>query len=614
MPAQLLRSLYLSLLCLTAAAAEPMTIQLLPSLPSPQPVGTLIGLWPRVENTKKGTHAFRYSISVNGEKFRVVRDFSQEPSFVWSPILYEHQARIRVTVKNNDTNETGETDLPFQIVSRVHSPAMVSRLTHPLVALFSHAPCPKGSQIRVAFRPEAGGETSRTPLESCRGDVSSNLYVAGMRPDSTYQLRSEIVTGSTTEPGEWLPFHTGPLDGNFPNIQVPIKSERGSSAEPVLVFSLTRQRDMARAIATDLDGNVIWYLTQPGWLTRIIPGGTFLSIGEGPNSSNDMRRCQLIREYDLAGNVVRETNASRVAEQLRTYPIQSDCKKDGEQCVSGFHHDAIRLPNGHTLVVAGLERMMPAGTQGSKDRIDILGDLVIDLDEDFQVTWIWNAFDHMDLKRASLLDSKCKGGPGSGGCTPIFLADSANGWLHSNSLNYVPSDGSLLISMPEQYWVLKVDYRDGKGNGKVLWRLGAEGDFTAKTDDPEPWFSYQHDAGVEPATPNLLSILDNGRARLKNNPKAHTRGQVWKLDEKAKTAELIYNADLGVYSGAVGSAQKLADGSYTFEAGFLNPGPSQHGRAVETSKDGKVVYAQQVEGFVNYRSFRVADLYSAPVK
>ena len=29
--------------------------------------------------------------------------------------------------------------------------------------------------------------------------------------------------------------------------------------------------------------------------------------------------------------------------------------------------------------------MMPAGTQGSKEPVDVLGDLVIDLDEDFQV-------------------------------------------------------------------------------------------------------------------------------------------------------------------------------------------------------------------------------------
>jgi hypothetical protein len=190
--------------------------------------------------------------------------------------------------------------------------------------------------------------------------------------------------------------------------------------------------------------------------------------------------------------------ASAVADTILGQGIHSDCKKDGKECVSGIHHEAIRLPNGHTLVIAGIERMMPAGTQGSKEPVDVLGDLVIDLDEDFQVTAVWNSFDHMDLKRVSLANSKCKGGPGTGGCPPIFLATEANGWLHSNSLNYIPATGDFLISMPEQNWVLKIDWRNGKGTGKILWRLGEGGDFRAITTDPHPWFSFQHDPGFSP--------------------------------------------------------------------------------------------------------------------
>jgi arylsulfate sulfotransferase len=219
----------------------------------------------------------------------------------------------------------------------------------------------------------------------------------------------------------------------------------------------------------------------------------------------------------------------------------------------------------------------------------------------------------MDLKRASLANSKCKSGPGSGGCPPIFLAAEANGWLHSNSLNYIPATGDFLISMPEQNWVLKVDWRNGKGTGKILWRLGEAGDFTAKTSDPHPWFSFQHDPGYEPVGGNLVSVLDDGHERKKIDPHANNRGQVWKLDEETHTATLMHNADLGVYAVAVGSAQSLKNGGYTFEAGFINPA-SVYSRAVETSPDGKVVYAQQVEGLIVYRSFRVADMYTAPIK
>ena len=38
----------------------------------------------------------------------------------------------------------------------------------------------------------------------------------------------------------------------------------------------------------------------------------------------------------------------------------------------------------------------------------------IDLDEDFQVTAVWNSFDHMDLKRVSIGNAKCRSGAGVG--------------------------------------------------------------------------------------------------------------------------------------------------------------------------------------------------------
>ncbi len=606
----LLRFLFLALFCL-AAWAEPIKLQVLSNVPSPQPVGTSIGLQSRIEKMKRIKYVFQYSASVNGGAYHVIRDFSQDSSFIWTPPLFEHQAQVRLAVKN-DAGETGEAVLPFRILSRLKN--SVTPTGHPLVALFSAPPCPENSQIRVAFRTAESSKASSTPWEGCRGGVGNNLYVAGMRADTAYQMRAEVLGGSKVVGGDWLSFHTGLLDGNFPLVTTTKAAAKMSDmSEPFLVHSVVNET-FPRSLATDLDGNIVWYLRQNAFMTRMVKGGHFLSLSDGTNSVNDMHRLQILREFDLAGNVVRETNIGRVAEQLESRGIKSGCKKGGEECVDSFHHEAIRLTNGHTLVVAGLERMFPAGTQGAKERVDVIGDLVIDLDEDLQVKWVWNAFDYLDLKRPSLADEKCKIGPGDDGCPAVFLADTGNGWLHSNSLNYVPSDGSLLLSMPEQDWVIKVDYQNGAGSGKVLWRLGEGGDFTVKSNDPDPWFSYQHDAGFEPVGSDMLSLIDDGHARKKKHPEANNRGQVWKLDEKAKTAELVYNADLGVYSFAVGSAQKLSNGGYSFEAGLLNPGPGMFARAIETSADGKVAYTQQLDGMIVYRSFRVADLYSAPTK
>ena len=263
------------------------------------------------------------------------------------------------------------------------------------------------------------------------------------------------------------------------------RANGASASEPVLIFSAFSFNGGVRPFATDLDGRVIWYMRVRGRNYPSAAGRPISGQADGPNSVNSTREEQLLREFDLVGNIVRETNAGAVAEQLASRGIHSDCRMGGKECLSGFHHEAIRLPNGHTLVIAGLERMMPAGTQGSEGPVDVVGDVVVDLDEDFQVAGVWNEFDHLDIKRKSVFkDAKCK--TGQGGCPPILLAPQANGWTHSNSLQYIPSSGDFLISVPEQDWVVKVDWKNGKGSGKILWRLGKGGDFKVESGDEGP--------------------------------------------------------------------------------------------------------------------------------
>ncbi len=599
------------------AAGAPLAVSLVSNLPSPQPVGTPIGLSPRIQNVSKGMHVFRYMVSADGGPFHMVRDFSQQRDLTWIPALYEHNAILRVTVRNNESKETAEAEARFQIVPRVKGGApVVAATSHPLVALFSAPPCPEGKQFRVAFRAEGEQALSQTPAQACRGSISNNVLVAGMRADTAYQLRQEVTGGGHEKDGDWLPFRTGILDGDMAPVAVAVPRTNGTVAsEPVVIYSASSASAGRRPFASDLQGRIIWYMRSPDFLTRVLPGGRFLSLAEGANTLNPIRRNQVVRISDLAGNTIRETNIGRVAEQLESRGIHSDCRKGGKECLSSFHHEAIGLPNGHILAVTGLERMMPAGTQGSKEPVDILGDLIVELDEDFQVVGMWNNFDHLDVQRASLADAKCKEGPGGGGCAAIFLAAEANGWTHSNSLQYIPSTGDFLVSMPEQNWVIKVDYKNGKGSGKVLWRLGKDGDFAAKSDDPDPWFSYQHDPGFDWSNANkLLTIFDNGHTRFDKDKNAQSRGQQWQLDEEKLTATLAHNAKLQVYSPAVGSAQTLKNGGYSFNAGYVDNRTSPYGRTIETDRDGRVVFALDVYGLNVYRSFRVDDLYSSPTK
>ena len=163
----------------------------------------------------------------------------------------------------------------------------------------------------------------------------------------------------------------------------------------------------------------------------------------------------------------RETDINRLQDQLESFGISPSCKPNGQQCASGFHHEAIALPNGHIIAVGSVERVFPSGAQGSDDPVNIAGTILYDLDENMQLKWVWNAFDHLDVKRKALDDNaQCRGQNGGLACAPVFLTPAANDWLHGNAVSYTRQDGNLTFSMPEQDWVIKIDYSNGKGSGQ----------------------------------------------------------------------------------------------------------------------------------------------------
>src|SRR4029453_1045056 len=109
-----------------------------------------------------------------------------------------------------------------------------------------------------------------------------------------------------------------------------------------------------------------------------------------------------------------------------------------------------------------------------------------------------------------------------------------------------PTDGNLILSVRHQDSVIKIDYRNGAGDGHVVWRLGAGGDFALEGAGSDAWFSHQHNARY--VDDHTLILFDNGNTPREHDPSVNSRGQVWSLDETAMTATPLLNADLGNYS------------------------------------------------------------------
>jgi hypothetical protein len=560
-----------------------MSVTLEPSIQAPVALGAPIHWSASIDQSDAGEIWYRFRVRPFGGEYRTIRDFGPLAELDWAAAEREGTYEMELTARNVSTGELAVSTALVEITSQVvNGKAAVTATPHPLVFLYSAPACETGQRIRAEF---AGpdGVVRQTPFKACRPWYSSNFYLAGLYAETDYVARHVVERGTERAVSENIPFRTGsiPVELYPPTVTQPAVP---SASNQVLLNGAS-----GAPTATDLNGNILWYATGVQTLTRAEQNGYFWTILEG-----DRNRAQnVIRKIDLTGATVIETNAARVNEQLVAL---------GRREISGFHHEALTLPDGRIAVLAGVEQILE-DVQGPGP-IDILGDMIIVLDADLNVVWTWDAFDHLDVRRKAVLGQTCAVG---GGCPPWYLAPDVNDWTHGNSIQPTP-DGHLLFSSRHQDWLIKIDYSRGLGDGHVIWRLGREGDFRILSDDPFPWFSHQHDGNYDPSDPTMLLVFDNGNTRIREIG-GNSRGQVLQLDEENRTATLALNADLGVQSLAVGSAQRLANGNYHFDAGFVRGPEGLITQAIEVDRLGAIVYNATTKN-VTYRSFRLTDMYT----
>ena len=358
--------------------------------------------------------------------------------------------------------------------------------------------------------------------------------------------------------------------------------------------------------ATDVAGNVLWYYPGPMFIARREVGGNFFTF---PDDST-------FREYDMAGNATLETNIEIVNEQLvrKGYPTINDFNE----------HEARRLPNGGMLLL-GSRDVASTDHQGGTQQnpVDIIGDMILVLDHNMQLVWAWDSFAHDNLDRVATLNDQCM--QGQGGC-PKFNKNFAvaNDWLHSNAVQLL-DDGNLLLSERSQDYVIKVNYQNGQGDGSVLWRMGPYGDITLlngsqknSCGDPNvfPWFTHQHDAAFQGNVIktqlgiHVMTVFDDGNLRNSQcGGGQNSRGMLLLVNEAKKSASLVTLADLGAFSGALGSGDVLerSDGLFaSYGNGFINMDEAQ---STEVDLQGNIVYQIQVNT-VSYRTYRMKNLYT----
>jgi len=557
---------------------------LIPSATVPQ-AGTVVTFNATVPPDEAGSVWYRFRVRKLGSDYNVIRDFGPSAALDW-PAYQDGSYEMEVAARDNDSGEIALAYAIIKVNPAATNVPVVTPTANSLVFLYSEPPCPSGQRMRVEFQgPDQVPHV--TPYKECKPGSGMNFLLGGMLPETLYSARHRIDTGTQFLFGSSVSFITGSVPTGLARETVPtiLKS---STLEPVLLTSQL----YGPAVAFDLVGNIIWYgPATPYTVTRPESGGYMWSVVEVQQGSIEQQR---IRKFDLSGQAVLETNAARVNEQLTAM---------GKRTISAFHHEARTLPDGRILALASVEQIL-TDVQGPGP-VDVIGDMIIVFDQNLQVVWTWDTFDNLDPHKSAILGETCGN---AASCPPHYLSKTANDWTHGNSVQQTP-DGQLLYSTRHLDWLIKISYNNGEGDGHIIWKMGKDGDFQFLSMDPYPWFSHQHDANFEDGDPTMLDVFDNGNTRVTLLNQGYSRGMVLQVDEANRAVTPVLVLDAGLYSIALGTAQRLQNGDMNFDFGYVVEASAVRSYALESDSSGNVAYGAKADVPI-YRSVRMSDIYT----
>jgi hypothetical protein len=411
-----------------------------------------------------------------------------------------------------------------------------------------------------------------------------------MKQSSMYHMRAVVDYPSGAEQVDSdHNFSTGTIPPDkLPRVAVAAPSPSSPAPAPgIEMLSLSGgDANQLTTAALDPAGNLIWFYEADATaqMLKLLPTGHLIMVAAAGNVT-------LIREIDLAGNTIRQLAMNDLNEKLRGA---------GLPLVNTIHHDVLPLANGHTIILANTPRIF-TDLPGFPGQTIVTGDVIIDLDPDYNPVWAWSTFDHLDVNRH-----------------PMDFPD----WTHANCLFYSPDDGNLMLSMRHQDWVIKIDYEDGRGSGDILWKLGYQGDFTLESGAPANWFYAQHYATI--VSPNStgdiqVELFDNGDNRvldsngtLCDSPGAeacYSRPAIFEVNETTRTARLVWAYNTA-YSFWGGSAQLLPNGDIFFDTTAPADNPTgARAMQVTQQQDPEIMWRLDVTGENSYRTIHLPSLY-----
>ncbi len=395
-----------------------------------------------------------------------------------------------------------------------------------------------------------------------------NFPILGLYPN--YQ--NEVVITFTNKDGlarisDTIAIQTPDLNAYFP---IEIVQNNYNLEGQNKLFHLS-----AQSIIFDTQGEIRW------WLNR-----------------------DLVRTYPTTdGNMICALTVDRQAWDGEAIYYNMEGEVLNEYSIStGIHHEFIQKEaGGNFLVGSSVGGVL---TQNSFDDDDT-EDLIVEIDkESGAIIKEWNLREYFDENR------------------PRFWTERPNDWCHLNSIQYDPSDNTLLISSKLQSFIAKIGYDDGAirwilGNPihwKAAWQpyLLQPINFDMTFDENQDWTYAQHSARLTPE--GHIIIYDNGPDRpgfdadsTFNKNGGYLRSVEYKVNENDMTVEKIWDHAFygkNVYSTAVGSVERLPNGNTLEGHGLVS---NNQPKVIEVNQNKDIVFEANVPNLF-YRVYLV-DLY-----
>ncbi|WP_104385527.1 aryl-sulfate sulfotransferase [Sphingobacterium sp. HMA12] len=241
-----------------------------------------------------------------------------------------------------------------------------------------------------------------------------------------------------------------------------------------------------------------------------------------------------------------------------------------------MHHD-VQMDQQHNIV--GIVRDFRIDDRPRHPRDTLWGDAILTMDTKGNVLKKWSPWTKWDIQNDKKLDSL------------------KHDRFHFNTISF-DRDSNYLTSSPIENQVWKIDAK----TGDILWKLGKDGDFKLKDNE---LFYFQHAPHIT-KTGELL-LFDNGDFSPRDSTTANkqSRAIAFKLDQKNKTASMVYAAPIPKkqFTARMGSA-------YALDNGNLLQTSSKTGSVLITDKKGQVLWELNAY-FIPYRAVYVpAEIWS----